>query len=408
MQGPAFRPTPSPEIMYDVVIAGAGPAGSVAATVLARAGARVALIDRARFPRHKLCGDTLNPGVLTILKRLKLASMAEACGLPIAGMILTGEDGATVEGRYPDGLVARAITRTDFDWALVREAEAAGANVLDNTVVIEPIVDSSGPRPSVAGVWVRSSHGARCEVRGAVTIGADGRRSRIAFGLGLSRHPPRPRRWAVGVYAERVDGTSQFGEMHVRRGSYVGVAPLPNGLTNVCLVKPAAPGDAEWRDPLGAVKRTLAGDRVLRDRFLRARFVSAPTVMGPLAVDATEAPLPDGLLLAGDAAGFVDPMTGDGLRFAVRGGELAAEAALRALADGWTGVPERLAAWRLQEFGSKFRFNRALRGVVGSPFAVRMATAGASLLRPLLQSVIYRAGDCDLCHEEGTQKPHKN
>src|SRR4029453_8314375 len=143
-------------VMYDVVIAGAGPAGSVAATVLARAGARVALIDRARFPRHKLCGDTLNPGVLTTLRRLKLASIAEACGLPIAGMILTGEDGATVEGRYPDGLVARAIKRSDFDWALVREAEAAGANVLDDTVVIEPIVDSSGHRPSVAGLWVQS------------------------------------------------------------------------------------------------------------------------------------------------------------------------------------------------------------------------------------------------------------
>ena len=72
-------------VMYDVVIAGAGPAGSVAATVLARAGARVALIDRARFPRHKLCGDTLNPGVLTTLRRLKLASIAEACGLPVSG-----------------------------------------------------------------------------------------------------------------------------------------------------------------------------------------------------------------------------------------------------------------------------------------------------------------------------------
>jgi menaquinone-9 beta-reductase len=382
--------------MYDVVIAGAGPAGSVAATVLARAGARVALIDRARFPRHKLCGDTLNPGVLTTLRRLELAAMAETCGLPIAGMILTGEDGATVEGRYPDGLVARAITRSDFDWALVREAEAAGANLLDDTVVIEPIVDSSEP-PSVAGLWVRSRNGARRELRGAVTIGADGRRSRIAFGLGLSRHPARPRRWAVGVYAERVDGMSQFGEMHVRRGSYIGVAPLPHGLTNVCLVRPAAPGDAEWRDPSGAVKRALAGDRVLRDRFSRARFVTAPTVVGPLAVDATVAPLPNGLLLAGDAAGFVDPMTGDGLRFAVRGGELAAEAALRALAHGWTGVHDQLAAWRREEFRAKYRFNRALRGVVGSSVAVRMATAGASCLRPLLRSLIYRAGDCDLC-----------
>ena len=141
--------------MYDVVIAGAGPAGSVAASVLARAGARVALIDRARFPRHKLCGDTVNPGVLAILRRLKLASMAEACGLPIAGMILTGQDGSTVEGRYPDGLVARAVKRSDFDWALVRDAVAAGADFMDDTTVLEPIVESAGHQPSVAGLWVR-------------------------------------------------------------------------------------------------------------------------------------------------------------------------------------------------------------------------------------------------------------
>jgi flavin-dependent dehydrogenase len=381
--------------MYDVVIAGAGPAGSVAASVLARAGARVALIDRARFPRHKLCGDTMNPGVLAILRRLNLASMAEACGLPIEGMILTGQDGSTVEGRYPDGLVARAVKRSDFDWALVRDAVAAGADFMDDTTVLEPIVESGGHLPLVAGLCVRS-HGAKCAVRGAVTIGADGRRSRIAFGLGLSRHPARPRRWAVGVYAERVDGISRCGEMHIRRGRYIGVAPLPNGLVNVCLVRPSRGGDADLADPLGAVKAALSSDRVLRDRFSRARFITAPVVIGPLAVDATEAPLPIGLLLAGDAAGFVDPMTGDGLRFAVRGGELAAEAGLRALADGWSGLHDRLAALRRQEFESKYRFNRLLRRVVGSPSAVRVATAGASLLQPVLRALIFRAGDCDL------------
>ena len=329
--------------MYDVVIAGAGPAGAVAATVLARAGARVALIDRARFPRHKLCGDTLNPGVLAILRRLKVASMAEACGLPIAGMILTGEDGSRVEGRYPAGLVARAVRRSDFDWALVGDAVDAGADFMDDTLVTEPILENGGQRTSVGGLWVRS-HGAKCGVRGAVTIGADGRRSRIAFGLGLSRHPLKPRRWAIGVYAERVDGISPFGEMHIRRGCYIGVAPLANGLTNVCLVKPSRGGDADLSDPLAAVKNVLSRDRVLRDRFSRARFIASPTVIGPLAIEATNTRLPDGLLLAGDAAGFVDPMTGDGLRFAVRGGELAAEAALQTLAHGWSGVHDRLAA----------------------------------------------------------------
>jgi flavin-dependent dehydrogenase len=389
--------------MYDVVIAGAGPAGSVAATVLARAGARVALIDRARFPRHKLCGDTLNPGVLAILRRLRLASMVDACGVPIAGMVLTGEDGSSVEGRYPDGLIGRAVRRSDLDWALVRDAISAGADLLDDTLVLEPIIEGGGRESSVGGLWVRS-HGFKRAIRASATIAADGRCSRIAFGLGLSRHPRRPRRWAVGVYAERVDGTSPLGEMHIRRGCYIGVAPLPNGLTNVCLVKPSAGGDVDLADPLGAVKAALSRDRVLRDRFSRARFVAAPAVIGPLAVDATGVPLPEGLLLAGDAAGFVDPMTGDGLRFAVRGGELAAEGALRALADGWAGLHDRMSAQRRREFASKYRFNRVLRQVVGSRGAVRLATAGAFLLRPILRSLIYRAGDCNLCGVEDTNK----
>jgi len=379
----------------DVIVVGAGPAGAVAATVLARAGARVVLLDRATFPRHKLCGDTLNPGVLATIRRLRLSTVTDACGLRIAGMILTGEDGATIEGRYPDGLQGCAISRADLDWALVRDAIAAGADFIDGTAVHEAIVES-GRQRRISGVSVRSNGTSRA-IPAAVTIAADGRHSTLAFGLGLARHPARPRRWAIGAYAEQVDGMSAFGEMHIRRGHYIGVAPLPNGLTNVCLVRPSAGADPDLHDPFAALKSVLSSDLLLRDRFARARFLSSPTVLGPLAVDAIQAGrVPDGLLIAGDAAGFVDPMTGDGLRFAVRGGELAAGAALCALEHGWTTVQERLAADRRREFGPKWRFNRALRTVVGSPVAVRIATAGAPYLRSILRSIILRASDCDL------------
>jgi len=116
-------------------------------------------------------------------------------------------------------------------------------------------------------------------------------------------------------------------------------------------------------------------------------------VLGPLAVDATGARI-DGLLLAGDAAGFIDPMTGDGLRFAVRGGELAAAAALRALEHGWRGVHDRLAAERRAEFGNKWWFNRALRALVASPRAVETAAMGARLVPAVLQRIVAQAGDC--------------
>src|SRR5262245_19636762 len=131
--------------------------------------------------------------------------------------------------------------------------------------------------------------------------------------------------------------------MHVRKNCYIGVAAVPGGLTNVCLVKPSGPADADLRDPAALLIRELARDSMLRDRAAGARLVAPVVVLGPLAIDVDD-PALDGLLLAGDASGFIDPMTGDGLRFAVRGGELAAAAALRALERGWTGVHRRLTA----------------------------------------------------------------
>src|SRR5688572_25661650 len=104
--------------MLDVLIVGAGPAGAVAATVLARSGARVRIVDRARFPREKLCGDTVNPGTLALLRRLDLAERLETRGLPVDGMIVTGADGVSVESRYPDGLRGRSLVRRELDWSL--------------------------------------------------------------------------------------------------------------------------------------------------------------------------------------------------------------------------------------------------------------------------------------------------
>src|ERR1700687_1231289 len=104
--------------VLDVLIVGAGPAGAIAATILARAGARVRLVDRSAFPRDKLCGDTVNPGTIAMLRRLNVAGTIDTCGLRVAGMRVTGGDGVAVEGRYPDGVVGRALVRRRFDWML--------------------------------------------------------------------------------------------------------------------------------------------------------------------------------------------------------------------------------------------------------------------------------------------------
>jgi len=186
----------------------------------------------------------------------------------------------------------------------------------------------------------------------------------------------------------------RFGEMHVRGGHYIGIAPVPAGLTNVCVVIPWCAGDAPIGDPRHLIVKALAGDRLLRDRFAGARMATVPVVLGPLAVDARDGAV-DGLLLAGDAAGFIDPMTGDGLRFAVRGAELTAAAAVEALTHGWDGVHARLARARRDEFAGKWRFNRAVRSLAASPSAVAVAAAGARLAPAVLRRAMVYAGDCE-------------
>ncbi len=368
---------------FDVIVAGGGPAGAVAALVLSRAGVRVAIFDRARFPRHKLCGDTVNPGALACLRRL---GIGEAAGsFAVRGMVVTGDAGVRVLGRYPRQVTGRAVLRRDFDDALLRFAARAGAHVEEEVAVRG--LTMTGER--VDGVHIVSRGGARGRVAANVVIAADGRQSSLARSLKLARYATAPRRWAVGAYLSGVRGMTDCGEMHIRGDKYFGVAPLPEGLTNFCVV--TADRHALAR-PLDLLQSTMHVERVLCERFAPAQFESAPVTLGPLAVDGARAGVP-GLLLAGDAAGFIDPMTGDGLRFAIRGAELAALEALRALERGTSDAHARLAAARAKEFGGKWRFNRALRRLAASPGGIRVAAAFAARLPSCVERAVLYAGD---------------
>jgi len=377
--------------MLDVLIAGAGPAGSIAALVLARAGARVLIVDRETFPRAKLCGDTLNPGAVTLLESLGLRAGPLASARPLAGMLISGPH-VRVVARYAPGRVGLAITRRDLDAWLLERAIEAGARFEPGLVAREPLVDVVSGRPLVRGLSLGRRDAARGVLRipASMTIAADGRRSRLAGFLHLRTHPHRPRRWAFGAYAEGVAGVSDVGEMHIRPGYYLGIAPLSETLVNVCVVTGPKP---EGRTAVEIIQRAVRRTPALAGRFDGARIVSPVAVLGPLAVDVT-APGVDGLLLAGDAAGFVDPMTGDGTHLAMRGAVLAAREILHVLEAGdLAGAPERLAIARRAELASKLRFNRALRRLVASPAAIGMAEWGARVAPGVLRRLVNIAGD---------------
>jgi len=371
--------------MTPALVVGAGPAGAVAALVLARAGVHVRLIERSEFPRHKLCGDTLNPGALSILDRLGLGDRVRAHAIPISGMLVTGPRGARVACDYPHGLTGAAITRRDLDAALVDAAIAAGVEFMP-AVRVRDGVNETGLRVTGVRLARRSER-----MTARVVIAADGRRSTLAFGFNLTRFADAPKRWAFGAYFSDVAGVTTRGEMHVRTDGYIGVAGLGGGVTNVCVVQEI---QADRLPPDQVIARAVSSDPELRDRFARARQISPVSSLGPLAVEADAAGC-TGLLLAGDAAGFVDPMTGDGLRFALRGGELAAEAALFELETGVPAHPRLLEA-RRREFSGKWRINRALRRLVGSPGAVQVAAAISACWAQPVRYLIGVAGDVPL------------
>jgi flavin-dependent dehydrogenase len=179
---------------------------------------------------------------------------------------------------------------------------------------------------------------------------------------------------------------------------------VPGGLTNVCLVVPgqnsrshfgATGSDLPFAKPADALQQVVNADAELAARFADARMVASPVMLGPMAVDTSAAGEP-GLLLAGDAAGFIDPMTGDGLRLALLGAEIAA-GVVKGVLNGAIPIDRahlELADRRRQTFQAKWRFNRTLRSLVSSPASVTAAAVTARLMPAIFARMIQYAGDC--------------
>ena len=363
---------------WDVAVVGAGPAGSATALLLARAGARVLLLDRARFPREKPCSEYLSPESTRVLERLGkdvLQAVAAAAPAHLTGMKVVAPSGAGVVGRFET--FSFALPRTRFDAILRDAAEAAGAEVREG-VKVEELLYEDG---AVAGVAAGETYKAR------VVVGADGLRSVVARRLGKVL-AIGPRRIAFTAHVADARGVNDLGEMHVGRPGYVGLGPVGGGVTTVALVLPLRearrgerffaeldrfPGVAGRFDARRVVRRVLATGPF-------ARWSRRPVAKG------------GGALLVGDAADFFDPFTGQGIYSALRGAELAATAILETLTSG--ASLNGYARARRREFAGKWLLERIIGIAVGWPTLIERVV-GRMIRRPELADLLVRAtGNC--------------
>ena len=316
----------------DVLVAGAGPAGSATAALLAQAGFSVLAVDRSAFPRDKACSEYMSPETVRILSRLGVLPALERAGaFALEGLQVTAPHGATAHGRFalaprppfrPTGL---SVSRRILDYQLVGAARAAGAVVAEQACVEELLYD----RGAINGAVVRQRGGQRYSIRARLTVGADGLRSVVARRLGRRTHS-RPRRVAFVAHLAGVEGMTSLAELHFIRSAFVGLNPIGLDRTNVGLVIPAAQAEPARGRLDQFFFDTLRRFSGVGDRMAAAEIVRPVLATGPFAAWSGRVVAP-GALLVGDAADFFDPVTGDGIYSALRGAELVAEAMVPAL-----------------------------------------------------------------------------
>jgi menaquinone-9 beta-reductase len=387
--------TTADERQADVIVVGAGPAGSTAAFHLAQAGVDVLLIEKTAFPREKVCGDGLTPRATKQLLGL---------GIDIDGPGWIRNHGLRIVGgghrlelpwpelaSFPDfGLVR---TRLDFDEILARHAQKAGARLMERHAVTDPVVDDRTGR--VIGVRARPVDdrgrrtGDEIDFRAPIVIAADGVSARLALALGVQKRDDRPLGVAVRTYYTSPrhddDWLESWLELWTRESESSRPALLP-GYGWIFGV-----GDGTVNVGLGILNTSKAFQNVDYKELLRRWLVNTPEEWGlreeNMVGKIGGAALPmgfnrkphytRGVLLVGDAGGMVNPMNGEGISYAMESGELAAEAVVQALGRTPAGQEQALRAYPAAldaAYGGYYTVGRAFVKLIGNPQVMKQAT----------------------------------
>ena len=373
----------------DVIVVGAGPGGSAAAFHLARHGLAVELLEKAEFPREKVCGDGLTPRAVRQLVTMGVDTQAPGWvrnkGLRVIGggirMELDWPDLAT----YPNYGLTR--TRMDFDEILAKAAVAAGATLRTSTTVTGPVLDDAG---RVVGVSAQGGDDKEpVEYRAPVVVAADGVSGRFALSLGIAKRDDRPIGVAVRRYYKSPakhddDYLESWLELRSREGGdtllpgYGWIFGMGDGRVNVglgVLNSSTAFGKTNYRNMLTDWLSTTPDEWGMNDEA----NADGPIMGAALPMGFNRVPhYTRGVLLVGDSGGMVNPFNGEGIAYAMESGEIAADVIVQALAR--PAGPEReraLASYPTElkaRFGGYYRLGGWFVKLIGNPHVMRVAT----------------------------------
>ncbi|HMB93237.1 MAG TPA: NAD(P)/FAD-dependent oxidoreductase [Rhodothermales bacterium] len=359
---------------YDVAIVGGGLAGCSAAIQLAEQGRSVLLLEKERYPVHKLCGEFLSVEVQGPFKRLGVLDAVLAAGAhPIDHTRVTTVTGTTFESPLPG--TALGLSRFRLDKLLFDRAVTAGADARDGT----PVRNIAGTLDDGFHIETETD---RLEAR--LVLGAYGKRSV------LDRKLARPfldQRSPFVAFKAHYKGVELPGtiELHSFPGGYCGLSGIEGGCVNVCWIAREETLKAAGGDPEAMIDQSLAQNPALARRFVQMERVSDRLIAGSQVTFVPKGAFSGDVCMIGDTAGMIAPMCGDGMAMALRGAELAVPLVARSLDDNETAAAfrERYARVWHNEFGLRMRLGRWMHHGYCHPTIARLGVAACHYLPPL-------------------------